>query len=92
MSLWSAGFQVQKAAVFNPLDYWGFGYAETRTHAAADTGLVGQFTERMVEGYYNFLLSEKLRLSVHVQHAFEIPANLPSYGFIVPAVRLQARF
>jgi hypothetical protein len=81
---YSVGFQVQNAHVFNPLDFWGVGYSDTRLETDQH--------ERRVEGYYNFLLSEKLRLSVHVQHAFEIPANLPSYGFIVPAVRLQARF
>jgi hypothetical protein len=81
---YSLGFQVQNAHVFNPLDFWGVGYSDTK--------LGGGEHERMVEGYYNFLLSEKLRLSFHVQHAFESPSEHPSYRFLVPGIRLQARF
>ena len=55
-------------------------------------GLVGQFTERMIEGYYNFELSEKLRLSLHLQHQFERTPGEPDRGFLVPAIRVQARF
>ena len=91
-TFWSAGFQVQKAAVFNPLDYWGFGYAQTRSSQADDAGIVGGFTERMIEGYYNFELSEKLRLSLHLQHQFERTPGAPDRGFLVPAIRVQARF
>jgi hypothetical protein len=81
---YSAGFQIQNGAVFNPLDYWGFGYAQTDL----DTG----DRERLVEGYYNLHLSEKLRMSLHLQHAFERRAGAKSVGFLVPALRLQARF
>jgi hypothetical protein len=83
-NFWSVGFQVQNGGVFNPLDFWGVGYAQT-TLAAGDR-------ERLMEGYYNFQISEKLRLSLHVQHFFETPGGTPSYGFLVPGVRLQARF
>jgi len=81
---YSAGFQVQNGFVFNPLDVWGVGYAQT----VLETG----DRERLAEGYYNFKISEKLRLSFHVQHVFESPAGATSAGFLVPAVRLQARF
>jgi len=81
---YSAGFQVQNGFVFNPLDYWGVGYAHT--------SLARGDRERIVEGYYNFLISEKLRLSLHLQHAFETPSGASSVGFLVPAIRLQARF
>jgi len=81
---YSVGFQVMNAHVFNPLDFWGVGYS--------DTTLGGGAHERMAEGYYNFLLSEKLRLSFHVQHAFESPSANPVYRFLVPGIRLQARF
>ena len=80
----SAGFQIQNGAVFNPLDFWGVGYAQFRMESGD--------REKLVEGYYNFQISEKLRLSLHVQHAFESPAGTPSVGFLVPAIRLQARF
>jgi len=80
----SAGFQFQKGFVFNPLDLWGVGYAQTDL----ETG----DREKLAEGYYNFQISEKLRLSFHVQHVFESPAGERSVGFLVPALRLQARF
>jgi hypothetical protein len=81
---YSFGFQFQNGFVFNPLDLWGIGYAQTNL-ATGDR-------ERLAEGYYNFQISEKLRLSLHVQHVFESPAGEGSVGFLLPAVRLQARF
>ena len=81
---YSLGFQVQNGAVFNPLDFWGVGYSQFRL----ETG----DRERLLEGYYNFQISEKLRLSLHLQHAFETPAGSSDVGFLVPAIRLQARF
>jgi len=81
---WSAGFQIQNGVVFNPLDYWGVGFAQTE--------LVTGAKERMVEGFYNFELTSKLRLSLHLQHQFERPAGEPDHGFLIPAIRVQARF
>jgi hypothetical protein len=81
---YSGGFQIQNGIVFSPLDFWGIGYAQT------DLGTGDQ--EKLVEGYYNFQLSEKLRLSLHLQHVFESPVDSGSVGFLVPAIRLQARF
>ena len=80
----SAGVQIQNRWVFYPTDYWGLGYAQT--------SLASHDREKLVEAYYNFGISEKLRLSLHLQHAFESPGGTPSVGFLVPAVRLQARF
>jgi len=79
-----ARFQFQKGVVFNPDDYWGVGYAQTDLKTGD--------RERLVEGYYNFLISEKLRLSFHLQHVFEQPEGTPSVGFLLPAIRVQARF
>ncbi|HLQ45314.1 MAG TPA: carbohydrate porin, partial [Planctomycetaceae bacterium] len=81
---YSAGLQFQNGVVFNPLDVWGVGYSQTN--------LVTGDRERLAEGYYNFQISEKLRLSLHLQHVFESPAGVQSVGFLVPAIRLQARF
>ncbi len=81
---YSAGFQIQHGIIFNPLDFWGVGYAQT------DLGSGDQ--EKLAEGYYNFQISEKLRLSFHLQHVFESPAGTTSVGFLVPAIRVQARF
>jgi hypothetical protein len=80
----SVGFQVQNGLVFTPLDAWGIGYAQT----TLETG----DRERIAEGYYNFRISDKLRLSLHLQHVFETPFGESSVGFLVPAVRVQARF
>jgi Carboxypeptidase regulatory-like domain len=81
---YSAGVQFQNGVVFNPLDFWGVGYAETRLETGDH--------EKLAEGYYNFQISQKLRLSFHLQHVFESPTGTSSYGFLVPAIRLQARF
>jgi len=81
---YSLGFQVQNGLVFNPLDYWGAGYAQSDLSTSDH--------ERIVEGYYNFKISEKLRISAHLQHAFESPEGTSSYGFLVPAIRIQAKF
>ena len=82
---YSLGFQVQNGAVFNPLDFWGVGYAQTSLGSGDD--------EKQVEGYYNFQISEKLRLSFHVQHDFERQTGTPDRtGSSIPGVRLQARF
>jgi carboxypeptidase family protein len=81
---YSAGAQIQNRLVFYPTDYWGIGYAQTNL-ATGDR-------ERLAEGYYNFGVSEKFRLSLHLQHVFEHTAGARSVGFLVPAIRLQARF
>jgi hypothetical protein len=81
---YSAGFQIQNGFVLNPLDFWGVGYAQTDLETGDH--------EKLAEGYYNFQVSEKLRLSLHLQHVFESSAGTTSVGFLVPALRLQARF
>jgi Carboxypeptidase regulatory-like domain len=81
---YSTGFQVQNNFVFNPLDRWGIGYAHT--------GISSGPTEKVVEGYYNFRISEKLRLSFSVQRLLESPVSEESHAFVLPGVRLQATF
>ena len=81
---YSGGFQVQNGVVFSPQDFWGLGYAETQLKSGD--------RERLGEWYYNFLISDKLRLSFHLQHVFERPADAPEVGLLLPAIRLQARF
>jgi hypothetical protein len=80
----SGGVQFQKGVVFNPSDSWGMGYSQTRLAAGEK--------EHLVEGYYNFQLSEKLRLSFHLAHALEVPVGAEKVGFLVPGIRLQASF
>jgi hypothetical protein len=80
---YSAGFQMQNGFVFNPLDTWGIGLA----HLALKIG--GK--ETLAEGYYNFRLTERLRLSFHLQHVLD--SDRPEkFGYLLPGVRLQAAF
>lgn len=79
---YSVGLQFQSGWVLNPLDVWGVGYA--KLNMASDE------KEQLVEAYYNMHLSNKLRLSFHLQHATETDATGAKQGFLVPGLRLQA--
>lgn len=81
---WSAGVGFQNGFIFNPQDTWGIGYA----HMELDSG----DRETLVEGYYNFQLTERLRLSFHLQHALDTPGTGEQFGYLLPGVRLQASF
>ena len=81
---YSAGLQFQNGWVFNPLDTWGLGYAQTDTEVGRN--------QKLAEGYYNFRLTERLRLSLHLQHVFESQGGTPVLGYFLPGVRLQASF
>lgn len=82
---YSAGVQFQNGAVFNPLDTWGIGYAQI-------TPFSGR-TEKLAEGYYNFKLTERLRLSFHLQRVLDsAEGGSPRFGYVLPGVRLQASF
>lgn len=83
-TFYSAGFQIQNGLVVSPQDYWGVGYSQLDL-AAGDE-------EKLVEGYYNFFVTDKLRLSFHLAHTLEQPAGAEEAGFLVPAIRLQASF
>jgi len=81
---YSAGIQIQHGWVFNPLDTWGIGYAQT------DTAL--RRNEKLAEGYYNFRLTERLRLSLHLQRVMDSGGEASTFGYFLPGVRLQASF
>ncbi|HLG60213.1 MAG TPA: carboxypeptidase regulatory-like domain-containing protein [Vicinamibacterales bacterium] len=80
----SVGVGFQKGFIFNPDDMWGVGYAQM--------DLATGETEKLVEGYYNFLLTEKLRLSFHLTGVLDKPETGPNFGYVFPGVRLQAAF
>jgi hypothetical protein len=82
IDFWSVGLQVQNSLVLNPLDHWGIGYSRTELALRA---------EDIAELYYNFHLTEKLRLSPHLQYVDE-EDGIDSRAFILPGVRLQAAF
>lgn len=81
---WSAGVSFQNGFIFNPQDTWGVGYSEMRPFSGD--------REKLIEGYYNLLLTERLRLSFHLAHVLERPAESDEFGYLLPGVRLQAAF
>ena len=81
---WSAGVGFQNGFIFNPQDTWGIGFAETKFFSGD--------REKLVEGYYNLLLTERLRLSFNLTHALETPAGGTKFGYLLPGIRLQAAF
>ena len=81
---YSAGVGVQNGLVFSPLDSWGIGYAQM-DRLSGDT-------EKLTEGYYNFHLTDRLRLSLHLQHVLDAPGADNKFGYLLPGVRLQAAF
>src|SRR5213594_1712424 len=81
---YSGGLQFSNGAGFYPGDVWGVGYAHY------DTGIGPK--ERLMEGYYNFQISEKFRLSFHLAHVLEKRPGEQTVGYLVPGIRLQAAF
>ena len=81
---WSAGVGIQHGLVFNPDDTWGIGYSQMK--------LFGGDREKLIEGYYNLLLTERLRLTFNLTHALEEPAGGEKFGYLLPGIRLQASF
>lgn len=81
---YSAGVSFQNGLVFNPQDTWGIGFS----HMDLATG----YKENLTEGYYNFRLTERLRLSFHLSHVYDQPEGQGSFGYLLPGVRFQAAF
>jgi hypothetical protein len=80
----SFGVGFQKGFIFNPEDTWGVGFARMDLRAGD--------RENLVEGYYNFLMTEKLRLSFHLTGVLDRPAGTEQFGYLFPGIRLQAAF
>lgn len=81
---YSAGVSFQHGFILNPEDTWGVGYANMNLES-------GQ-REHLVEGYYNLLLTEKLRLSFHLTGVLETPEGGDKFGYVFPGIRFQAAF
>ena len=82
-SFYSAGFQLKNGVVFNPEDAWGVGLANTE---------IGGDEEDLLEGYYNFRLTQKMQLSAHLTYVTEKPIGAEEVSYFVPGVRFQASF
>jgi hypothetical protein len=80
----SVGVGFRNGLVFNPDDTWGVGYAQMRLESGE--------REKLTEGYYNVLLTERLRLSFHLTHVLDRPVEDTRFGYLLPGVRLQAAF
>jgi hypothetical protein len=85
MHFYSGGFDFQKRFVLYPGDTWGIGYAQTSLTS-------GLGRERLGEIYYNFQLTERLRLSPRIQYLRETTSGVGTLGYFVPGVRLHAAF
>jgi carboxypeptidase family protein/carbohydrate-selective porin (OprB family) len=81
---YSAGLSFQNGLVFNPRDAWGVGYARM--------DLTSGEKEDLVEGYYNFRLTERLRLSFHLTSVLDRPDSETKFGYLLPGIRFQAAF
>lgn len=81
---YSAGIGFQNGLIFSPQDTWGMGYAQM--------DMASGEREKLAEGYYNFHLTEKLRLSFHLTHVLDAPEAGGRFGYLLPGVRLQAAF
>ena len=83
-NFFSVGLGFQNGLIVSPLDTWGIGYA----HMDLATG----DNEHLAEGYYNFHLTERLRLSFHLTYVLDGPEVENSFGYVLPGVRFQAAF
>ena len=82
---YSGGLQFQRRFVFFPGDTWGIGYAQTNLRS-------GAARDNLAEVYYNFQLTERLRLSPHLAYLRASRAGAGTTGYLVPGLRLQANF
>jgi hypothetical protein len=81
---YSVGVGFQNGLNISPQDTWGVGYAHM--------DLASGETEHLAEGYYNFHLTERLRLSFHLTHVLDRPDADTKFGYLLPGVRFQAAF
>ena len=80
----SVGVGFQNGLVVSPRDTWGVGYSHL--------DLVEGPTEHLTEGYYNFHLTDRLRLSFHLTYVMDTPDPDNKFGYLLPGVRFQAAF
>lgn len=81
---YSVGVSFQHGLIFNPEDTWGVGYANMDIKTGE--------REHLIEGYYNLLLTEKLRLSFHLTGVIDTPEVGDKFGYLFPGIRFQAAF
>jgi carboxypeptidase family protein/carbohydrate-selective porin (OprB family) len=81
---YSAGVGFQNGLIFFPNDTWGIGWAHL--------DLASGEKEHLAEGYYNFQLTDRLRLSFNLTYVLDQPDEDSKFGYVLPGVRFQASF
>jgi len=81
---YSAGVGFQNGLIFFPQDSWGIGWAHL--------DLASGEKEHLTEGYYNFQLTDRLRLSFNLTYVLDEPEAGGKFGYVLPGVRFQASF
>ena len=81
---YSGGFQYKNQYTLNPWDYWAVGFQ----HTDLATGV----EESLVEGYYNFFLSETFNASFHLQYLIDSNSGGMKKGYVLPGLRVQFNF
>ena len=81
---YSAGVGFQNGLIFFPQDTWGIGYAQL--------DLTSGEKEHLAEGYYNFQLTERLRLSFNLTWVLDRPVEAEKFAYVLPGIRFQAAF
>ena len=81
---YSAGVGFQNGLIFFPNDTWGIGWAHL--------DLASGEKEHLAEGYYNFHLTDRLRLSFNLTYVLDEPDEDSKFGYLLPGIRFQASF
>ncbi len=81
---YSTGLQFTGGLGLYPEDTFGIGYAY------ADPATVEK--EKLLEGYYNLAMTEKLRLTFSLAYLQERRGNSTTDAYVIPGMRLQASF
>ncbi|MGH9255171.1 MAG: carboxypeptidase regulatory-like domain-containing protein [Vicinamibacterales bacterium] len=81
---YSAGVGFQNGLIFFPQDTWGIGWAHL--------DLASGEKEHLTEGYYNFQLTDRLRLSFNLTYVLDEPEADNKFGYLLPGIRFQAAF
>jgi hypothetical protein len=81
---YSAGVGFQNGLIISPQDMWGVGYAQMDLESGE--------AERLAEGYYNFHITDRLRLSFHLTWVLDRPDEESDFAYVLPGIRFQAAF
>ncbi len=81
---YSGGFQYKGKYTLGPENYWAVGFQ----HTDLATGI----EESLIEGYYNFFLSESFKTSFHLQYLIDSTSGGNDKSYLLPGLRVQFDF